>query len=238
MYIVVIGAGKIGRHLTRILIEEGHDVVVVDRDGDVCHEVASEYEALTIRGNATRPNVLEDAGIGEADSVISLTGTDETNLVVGMIAKQMGAKEVGIRLGATHYDEEVLHRLGIDRAIYPEANAAGYISQIITKPEVVSLSFLEKGEAVILELEPTEGSEIANEKVKKAEKPEEASVVAIYEDDKLVIPTPETEIKPGQKVLMLTRKEKTSEVEKLAWKNFWKRPSSKNIDRNNQKKRR
>ncbi len=216
MYIVVIGAGKIGRHLTRILIEEGHDVVVVDRDGDVCHEVASEYEALTIRGNATRPNVLEDAGIGEADSVISLTGTDETNLVVGMIAKQMGAKEVGIRLGATHYDEEVLHRLGIDRAIYPEANAAGYISQIITKPEVVSLSFLEKGEAVILELEPTEGSEIANEKVKKAEKPEEASVVAIYEDDKLVIPTPETEIKPGQKVLMLTRKEKTSEVEKLA----------------------
>ncbi len=216
MYIIVIGAGKIGKHLTRVLIEEGHDVVVIDRDGDVCHEVASEYEALTIRGNATRPEVLEDAGISEADSVIALTGADETNLVVGMIAKQMGAEEVGIRLGATHYNEEVLHKLGIDRAIYPEANAAGYISQVITKPEVVNLSFLEKGQAVILELETTENSKITGKKVKEVGKPEESSVVAIYEDEELIIPTPKTEIKAGQKILMLTKKEKTKEVEKLA----------------------
>ncbi|MFW5902353.1 MAG: potassium channel family protein [archaeon] len=216
MYIIIIGASKIGRHLTQILVEEGHDVVVVDKDGNRCHEVASEYEALTIRGNATRPNVLEDAGISEADSVLVLTGTDETNLVVGLIAKQMGAKEVGIRLGATHYDESVLHKLGIDRAIYPEANAAGYISQVITKPELVDLSFLGKGEAVILELEVVETSKISGKKVKEIEKPDVSSIVAIYENGDLVIPTPDTEVKTGQKVLMLTRKEKTKQIEKLA----------------------
>ncbi len=216
MYIIIIGAGKIGRHLTRILIEEGHDVVVIDKDGNRCHEVASEYEALTIRGNATKPNVLGDAGISEADSVLSLTDVDETNLVVGLIAKQMGAEEVGIRLGATHYDEKVLKKLGIDRAIYPEANAAEHISQVITKPELVDLSFLGKGEAVILELEPVEKSKMSGKKVSEVEKPNVSSVVAIYENGELIIPTEDTKIDPGQKVLMLTRKEKTKEVEKLA----------------------
>lgn len=215
MYIVIIGAGKVGSHLAKILIEEGHDVVVVDKDGDRCHEIATRFDALTIRGDGTKPEVLEDAGVREADSVIALTGSDETNLVAGLIAKQLGARDVGIKLGALHYEEEVLKRLGIDRAIYPEYTAAGYISEMITKPEVLDLSFLKKGEAVILELEVDEESEIANVEVKELEEPEETSVTSIYREGKLKIPTPSTKIEPGDKVLILTRKENTDSVQKL-----------------------
>lgn len=215
MYVIIIGGGRIGKHLAKILINEGHDIVVVDKDGDVCHEIAKELDALTVRGDATRPEVMEDAGIDEADAIVSLTGSDETNLVVGLIAKQMGAKDVGIRLGALHYDEEVLKRLGIDKAIYPASTAAGYISEMITKPEVLDLSFVERGNAVILELEVLENSKIAGKKVKDAGIPEEASVTAVYRDGSLEIPSPDMEITPGDKVLMLTKKDKIKSVKKL-----------------------
>lgn len=216
MYIIIIGAGKIGRHLARILITEGHDVVVVDKSGDVCQEVASNLDVLTVRGDPTNPEVLEDAGVEEADSIVALTASDETNLVVGLIAKQMGAKDVGIRLGATHYDEEVLQRLGIDRAIYPEANAAGYISEMLTKPEVLDLSFVERGNAVILELEVEEGSDLEGKKVEEIEERGDVSVVALYRDGELLIPSSVETVKSDYKVLLLTKKEKTKTIEKLA----------------------
>ena len=215
MYVIVMGVGRIGKHLTRILVSEGHDVVVIDKKGDVCHEVARELDTLTIHGDATKPKVLEDAGINEADSLVCLTGSDETNLVVGLMAKRMGAKEVAVRLGATHFEEDLLKMLGIDRAIYPEAASAGYISEMLTKPGVLDLSFVERGNAAILELEVKENSPIAGKKIKELGEPKETVIVALYKDGELIIPTPERQVKPGEKILILTKKEKTKLVEKF-----------------------
>lgn len=215
MLIVIIGGGRIGRHLAKILLEEKHEVTVVDKNGDVCHEVASELDCETIRGDATKPTILESANIREADSVIALTGSDETNLIVCLLAKQLRAKNVAARLGSVHYNEETLKKLGLDVVIYPEAAAAGYIAELITKPEILDLAFISRGEADIVEVDVGKKSKVIGKLIKDIESPQGTAIIAIYEKGKLKIPDPETKLKLGDKVLVLAKVEKIAKVKKL-----------------------
>ena len=216
MYVVIIGAGMIGSHLARLLIKEECDVVVVDKNGDVCQELSQELEIVTIRGDATKPKTLENAGVKNADAVVVLTGSDETNLIVSLIAKQVGAEYVVTRLGALHYDETVLKNLGIDLVVYPEAAAAGYISQIITKPEVLDLTFLSRGDAEIIELKVKPESRIAGKKLSEIQQPKGARIIAVVKDGRLSIPENDTVIEPESKILVLSKVDSVREARKLA----------------------
>ncbi|MFH0987026.1 MAG: NAD-binding protein [Candidatus Micrarchaeota archaeon] len=215
MYIVIVGAGRIGKHLAKLLIDEDEDVVVVDRNGDICHEIAREFECVVVRGDATKPDVLEEAGVKECDSFVALTGSDETNLIVSLTAKQLGAKHVSARLGSLHYEEDMMRKLGLDLVIYPEAAAAGYISELITKPGVLDLAFIGRGDAEILEIEVKPKSKLANKKISELEHPQGTAVIAIYEGSKLIIPHPDTVIKEGDRVLILAKKDKIKKIKAL-----------------------
>lgn len=215
MYIIIAGAGKVGRHLAKVLVDEEHDIVIIDKNGDVCHELSNELEIVTIRGDATRPKILEEAGLHEADAVVALTGSDETNLIISLVAKQQGAKYVAARLGALHYNEEVLKNLGLDLVIYPEAAAAGYIAELITKPEVLDLAFISRGDAEIVEMMVTEKSKIADKEIGHIEQPQGTAIIAIIEKGKVIIPEPKRKIKAGDKILILAKKEKVNQIKKM-----------------------
>lgn len=216
MFVVVVGAGRIGFHLAKILVEEGCEVTVVDKNGDVCSEVFAELKCNTVHGDATKPRVLDEAEAREADAIVTLTGVDETNLVVCLMAKQLGTKNVAARLGALHYDERTLKKLGLDLVIYPEVAAAGYISELILKPEVLDLAYISRGDAEIIELEVRQKSKMAGKKVRDIESPEGSAIIALIEKGKLKIPHPDTKIKANDKVLILAKTEKVKQVKKLA----------------------
>jgi trk system potassium uptake protein TrkA len=108
MYIILVGAGGIGLALAELLNAENHDVVVIDKDPIRAKKMSLEKEVVTINGDATDIAVLQKAGISQADLFISLTDSDEINLVVGLIAKEYGVKTVAISLIKTNYKKEVL----------------------------------------------------------------------------------------------------------------------------------
>ncbi len=215
MYVVIVGAGNLGYHLTKIMMEEGHDIVVIDKQGDRCAEISNELNAMVIHGDATKPNTLEEAGTPEADAVVALTGSDETNLIIALLAKQMGAKLTAVRLGRVHYNEDVLTKLGIDLVIYPEAAAAGYISELLTKPHVLDLAFISRGDAEILEVEVDEKSKLANKKIGDIPLPEEAYIIGVYQGDNLRFPSKDLIIQPGNKVLVMVKTERVDQVKDL-----------------------
>src|SRR3989338_1412383 len=215
MYIIIIGARRIGRHLAKTLHEEQHDVVVIDKNQDVLQDITNEADIVAIRGDATSPKILEEAGIGDADAVLSLTGNDQTNLIISLMAKQLGCKYVAARLGELHYDESILTNLGLDLVIYPEAAAAGYIAELVTKPEVLDLAFLARGDAEILEIEVKPESKIAGRKIKEDENPQGTAMIAIFDKGKLEIPGPNVKISAGDKILILAKKEKIKQLRKI-----------------------
>lgn len=215
MYIIIIGAGELGFYLAQLLLEEDHDAVIVDKDRARCEKVSQSLDIVATQGDGTETSVLEKVGVKEADAVVALTGQDETNMVVSLLAKELGAKQVAARISRVEYDETVLKKLGIDIVIHPEAAAAGYIEELITKPEVLDLAFISRGQAEIMEVMIKEKSSIAGKMIKDIEHPPGSAIVALYEGKNLIIPKPEDKIAVGQKILILAKRDVADRVRKM-----------------------
>lgn len=215
MYIIIAGGGDLGYYLAQILLDEEHDVIIIDKDEKRCEKIAGELDLVVTKGDATETKILEKAGIKESDALVALTGQDETNMVISLLAKELGATNVATRIGKIDYDENVLKKLGIDIVIHPEAAAAGYISELITKPEVLDLAFISRGQAEIMELEITEKSKVVGKKIRDIEHPQGSAIVAVYENENLIIPDKDTELNVGSKILILAKREIAEKVRKL-----------------------
>lgn len=214
MYIVIVGAGNVGRYLAELLLEEDHDVIAVDKEKEVCQKIANELEINAVQGDATDPKILQQVEVHRADAVVALTSSDETNMVSSLIAKELGAKTVATRIERIEYDEGVLKKLGIDIVIHPKAAAASYILELLTKPEVLDLAFISRGSALIMEIEVKDKSAFIGKKVKEIEHPAGSSIIAVVKGEEVEIPMPETRIKKGDKLLVLTKKESAEKVRK------------------------
>lgn len=215
MYIVIIGAGNLGYYLSQLLLEEEHDVVVVDKAEEQCKRIARDLDIVATEGDGTDPAILEKANVKEADAVVALTGQDETNMVVSLLAKELGAKQVAARISRIEYDEKVLKKLGIDIVIHPEAAAAGYIEELITKPGVLDLAFISRGEAEIMEIAVKKKSKVLGKKVGEINLPTGSAIVALYQQGNLVIPSKETLIEEKDRILVLAKREISEKVEKI-----------------------
>ncbi|MDD3159834.1 MAG: NAD-binding protein [Candidatus ainarchaeum sp.] len=214
MYVVIVGAGNLGYYLTHLLLEEKHECLIIDKDESRCNKIANELDVIAINGDGTDPKVLAKADITEADALVALTGQDDTNMVICLLAKDIGAKQVGARISRIDYNEEILKKLGIDIIIHPEAAAAGYIEELITKPEVLDLAFLSRGNAEILEVNIQDKSRLIGKKVKEFEN-EHSAIIGIYEKGELVIPKDSIKIKKGMKVLIIAKKDHVPNIKKL-----------------------
>lgn len=214
MYIVIIGAGNLGYYLAQLLLEENHECVMIDKDPARCQKIANELDIISIQGDANDPNILKKADVEGADAVVALTRQDETNMIICLLAKDLGAKQVAARISRVNYNEAVLKKLGIDIVIHPEAAAAGYIEELITKPEVLDLAFISRGDAEIMEFKVTSKSKLNGKKIKNIESPAGSAVVALFENGQLVIPSPEAKIKTGMTVLVLAKREVANKVRK------------------------
>lgn len=207
MYVVIVGAGKIGYSLAKLLLEEEHDVVMIEIDAMKTQSIVDELDIVCINDDATKDGVLDSANVHEADAVIVLTRFDEINLIVGMLAKEKGAKKVAIRLSKTNYDNKILNKMGIDLAIHPEVAAANYVKQVIAKPSIVDLVSLAKGNADIEEILVKKDSEYFDKSIKQLNT-NNHRVIAVFENDKIVFPKESYTLKENMRILVIIRKEK------------------------------
>lgn len=217
MYIIVVGAGNLGYYLTQILVSENQDVVVIEKDLNRSTKIMNDLDVVTITGDATEPSVLQKAGIDHADTLICLTDVDETNLVVGLIAKEFKVKTVAASLSKIHYQGNVLKKLGIDVIIHPEAAAAGYIAQLITQPDILDLSFFSKGDAEIIEITISKKSKYINGTIANLNKalPKDSHIIGLYKKDDFMIPKDKTKVEYGDKILVISKKTKIQSVKKI-----------------------
>ncbi len=214
MHVIIVGGGKIGSTLAEELSAEKHDVIIIEIDQVKCEELSKTLSATILHGSGTDIELLEEAEIGKADIVAALTSKEEINLMVCLLAKNIKHCKTVARIKNPEY-KKIFKRLGVDVILSPEVAAASFLEEVLTKPEVVDLAFITRGDAVVLEFAIKKDTKVIGREIKELEYPKGSLIIAIYEKNKLIIPNPKTKIKEGDKVLIITRKEIINKVRKL-----------------------
>ena len=214
MYIIIAGIGRVGYTLAKSLSEKGHDIVLIDIDKEKCKKASADIDALVINGDCTKIKTLEEAGIEDADMYIAVTGKEEVNLMSTLLAKSCGVKKTIARISEIEY-KDVFERLGVDVVVSPELIAANYIEKLIERPGILDLAIVGRGEAEILEFIIPEKAKVVNKKIKELGRPKDYLIIAIYEGDELKIPSGDTELKEGDRVLVLVKKDSADIIRKM-----------------------
>ena len=215
MKVVIAGAGKFTHYLCQLLLSEGHSVSVIEKDQAEAQKIGSALGVPVIAGDATEAKTLELAGVENASAFVALTSSDEANMVSCLLAKELGAKIVAARAGKVEYDELEAQKLGIDLIIHPEAAAAGYIFELLKKPETLSgyLSLEKKFE--IVEMVVGQNSSLVGKTFGTIEYPLGSAIIALQDRDNLITPKDDTLINVGMKLIIVAKEGVAEKIKKL-----------------------
>jgi trk system potassium uptake protein TrkA len=159
MYIVIVGAGKIGTPLIEIATRGGNEVVVVERDAAKAERAASDFDCLVLNDDATTKETLEDAGAERADAIVSTTDEDATNIMVCLLAEELSVPAI---VSVVHNPEHmaIFGRIGVGTMENPQRLIAEYLYRAVKRPSIVD--YMRVGdEAEVFEIEVDEGAPIA-----------------------------------------------------------------------------
>ena len=154
MKVIIAGAGVVGKTLAKQLSQEGHRVVIIDRDRELLREVADKLDVLALQGNAASPKMIRRAGVEDTDLIIAVTNSDEVNVLVAMMASNMGIPERLVRVRNREYtvdhEDLKLSRLGINRIINPEPVVVESVMQLLDIPGATEVTTIAAGQVQIL----------------------------------------------------------------------------------------
>lgn len=137
MKIIIAGAGEVGFHVAKMLSQEEHDIVLLDKEEERLQHAEAHIDVEVIRGNALSIQLLEQAGVKDSDLVIAATSSEETNMSVAILAKHLGAGRTICRISNPEFQERTeainMKQLGIDSMVFPEDLAARELHRLIEK---------------------------------------------------------------------------------------------------------
>ena len=220
MRIFLIGAGQVGATIVESLHHE-HDITVLDIEPARLRALAERFDVATYEGDGTSRKDLADAGVADADLVIACTSRDESNLVAGMFARReaQGATTV-IRTSNVEYVE--LWRAGqldVDFVVSSELETAHTISRTIGVPAARQTDIFAEGQVQIVEFDVDENAapELVGVPLRRAATPHDSKVAAIIRSGQTILPGGDTEILPGDRIVVIGSPEAAKEWSELLW---------------------
>ena len=204
MYIIIVGAGKVGYFLAKRLVASKHTVSLIEKDKGICEEIAKEIEALVINGDGCDPRILEEAGIERADVVAAVTGEDEDNLIICQLAKERFNIRRTVARVNNPDNEFTFTELGIDVPVDSTKIIAKIIEEEASFSDFVNLMSFKRGKLAIVRVDLPEDSPAINKEVKDIELPADSVLVSIVRGEEVIVPKGNTILKPGDDVIALT----------------------------------
>jgi trk system potassium uptake protein TrkA len=204
MYIVIAGLSDIGKNLAELLAKEGNEVMVVDRDPAKCTAIAENSEIVAITGDAGQRSTLEEARVRNAYAFVAAAGDDSENLMICMIAKEMGVKRVISLVDAAEHTE-TFKQAGINLQVNPDVVAARHIYRLISQPYVKD--FLSFERADIFEIEIEEGMKCVGRSVSELATPLGIKVLVVQRGERYL--GDDKEIRPKDWLTLIVNREVT-----------------------------
>lgn len=211
MRIVILGAGQVGSSVAENLVSEANDITVVDTDGERLKKLQDRFDLRTVAGNAAHPAVLEQAGAGDADMLLAVTQSDETNMVACKLAATMfniPTKIARIRSAdyLSHPEIFSTENFAIDLAICPEQVLTDYIAKLLEFPETLQVLEFAGGRVSLVAVRAFHGGPLVGHELQylRQHMPNiDTRVAAIFRQDRPITPEGGTVIEAGDEVFFI-----------------------------------
>ena len=202
--VMIFGGGNIAFYLALNLAQSNIQVTIIEKDKERCHELSEALEnALIIHGDGTDIHLLEEEDLESMDAFIGVTGYDEENLLMGLMAKQSGVSHVVSKISRPNYTK-IIDRLSIDIAINPVFITASNILKYIRGGKVLSVSLLLGGDAEVTEIILEDKPRIVDRPLADLDLPRGIIIGAVFRKGKVIIPKGDTSLKTGDRIIVFS----------------------------------
>jgi trk system potassium uptake protein TrkA len=216
--VIIAGAGQIGIYLAQTLEAYGTQVKIIEPDLKLAEVASTILKRTTVlHGDYLQPGFLEQAGIAGVDGFVSVTGDDEDDILACVTAKQYGAARVLALVQNPRYLPILAEIPALDAIVSRHLTAVGNILRLVRRGDIVSVASLREIDAEVIELVAGVNSRIVHKEIISFRNkfPEDALIGAIVRRDRVIVPTGNCVIQPGDRVIVFSMPEAISSVEKF-----------------------
>lgn len=203
MYIIVVGGGKVGYYLGRMLLNKGHEVTIIENNPEIYALVSNQVECPVIRGDGSTTEVLEKAGANRCNVFVAVTNHDHDNLIACQVAKfHFGIPKTIARV-KNPKNEAVLQKLGVDITVSSTALISEIIESALPASKIRTVLNIRAGNLEILEFSLDAGSPVVGKHLKDVVFPPNTNIVTVLRDGQALVPRGETAFQQDDTVLAL-----------------------------------
>jgi len=203
--VAIAGAGKVGRFITEDLIKRGHEVVLIDRDGEVIKRHKDHIACRWVHADACEPLTLRGAGLDTCEVLVAATGEDRVNLVASLLAKQEFAiQRVIARVNHPKNEWLFNESWGVDAPVSPPHLMTALVEEAVTVGDLITLLELEQGKVLLVEFRLAEHSPAVGKVLSELALPRDSALVAIVRGGHVIIPREEASLMVGDEILAVS----------------------------------
>jgi len=213
--VLIVGGGRIGFKLAGLLEQKSIYTKIVEKDAERCLQLAEKLnKVVVLHGDGSDQSLLNEENIKDMDVVVSVTNDEETNILVSLLSKQMGARKTITKLTKFSYFP-LMTTIGLDLVVSPRLSAINSILQHVRRGKVISAMTIKGEQAEFMEAIALDTSDIIKKPLKNISFPKGALVTSIIRGDNIIIPSGESIIEPNDRIIIFIRRQDISKIEKF-----------------------
>lgn len=213
--VLIVGGGRIGLRLATKLEEQSIYCKIIEKDANRCAVLADKLnKTVVLHGDGSDHGLLSEENIEDIDVVVTLTDDEETNILSSLLAKRMGAGKAITRITKFSYFP-LMTAIGIEQVVSPRLSAINSILQHIRRGKVLSAISLKGEQAEAMEVLALETSDIVDKPLKRIHFPKGAMVAGIIRRNQIIIPTGDSVIEPGDRIIIFAQRKAINGIEKI-----------------------
>ncbi|MBU4013812.1 MAG: NAD-binding protein [Proteobacteria bacterium] len=209
MRAIVIGAGNVGIMVVKRLIEWKDEVILIEKDKDIAENLADKLDCTVINGDGSDPETLKKAQVEEADVIIALTDNDQSNIIIGLMARTFADIKTMIKITKPDFIP-ISRKLGFDNIITPSVTASVQASYLTRGLNILELVNLVRREARFYHL--SAGENLHEKKIVDLAIPKDALLFAIYRQKDFLIPKGDVEIRKDDELVFILKETALEEL--------------------------
>lgn len=209
MRVIIVGGGALGQHLAKNLIDQGYEIILIERNAEHAKVLAESFDCTIINAEGTKPEILEKAEIEKADAVVACTDNDQNNILIGLIARSSNTAKIIVKTNEEQF-MAVARKLGFRHIINPSNTSSMIISDVLRGVDTMELSNLVRSNVRFISI--IVGDKTAGKHLSELPLPSESAFVGLYRESNFILAEEDPKIKKGDELVVVTNSDQMNKI--------------------------